>query len=141
MFLCQRNVCTTTTLYLSVLPPHPSFPLHLRFHLRLLSFSMVSCSGHGTTGQRSASAGHTDPLLGNSNERSLCVHMCARGCVRVHVCLLLTCLCAPVRVLIIKNKHFPRVQPRLRRQANKVLHANVSTCVYTLTTSGKTVDL
>lgn len=26
-------------------------------------------------------------------------------CVHMHVCLLLTCLCVPMRVLIIKNKH------------------------------------
>lgn len=76
----------------------------------------------------SPSTGHTDWLPGNSSERSLCVRVrtCARVCARVGVCWH---VCVYLRVLIIKNKHVSL----LVAEANKVLHANASTGVYTLT--------
>lgn len=119
MLITKPLICLPLSLCVCISPSLlrllPSAPLHLFLPPSLPSSPspavVVSRSGHGTAGQRSASTGHTDPLPGNSNERSPCVRVstCVHQCMWVpvgcsHVCV---CVCVPVRVLIIKNKHVP----------------------------------
>lgn len=57
----------------------------------------------------------------------MCVCVCSVCVHSSHV------LCVPVRVLIIKNKHVSLPVAETLCKANKVVHANVSTAVYSLT--------
>lgn len=57
----------------------------------------------------------------------MCVCVCSVCVHSSHV------LCVPVRVLIIKNKHVSLPVAETLCEANKVVHANVSTAVYSLT--------
>lgn len=57
----------------------------------------------------------------------MCVCVCSVCVHSSHV------LCVPVRVLIIKNKHVSLPVAETSCKANKVVHANVSTAVYSLT--------
>lgn len=57
----------------------------------------------------------------------MCVCVCSVCVHSSHV------LCVPVRVLIIKNKHVSLPVAETLCKANKVVHANVFTAVYSLT--------
>lgn len=57
----------------------------------------------------------------------MCVCVCSVCVHSSHV------LCVPVRVLIIKNKHVSLPVAETLCKANKVVHANVPTAVYSLT--------